>query len=180
MYQLNDILGNPVPLALLRFFLDNPSKDFYRAQITEKVGIAKASTGKWLSIIEEEKLLRSENRANAKFYRLNSSNVLVKHLKVLISLSDLLSAFEGFSEEAHVFGSVARGEDTKESDVDILIISDRPKAEVMKKLAPVSKRLSRKLSPVILTPIEFAQLSRSDKPFYERVIKDKIRISDQK
>ncbi len=180
MYQLNDILGNPVAIMVLELFLKNPSQEFYRSQVTGELSIAKASTGKWLRALEESRAIVCTEKANAKFYRLNTSNPLVKQLKVLFSLSEIIPAFNGLEDEVYVYGSVARGDDTEDSDVDVLVLSNRSKRDVVRDISRISKKLGKPISPTVFTPVEFSKLSRKDRPFYERVNKDRIRISDAK
>ena len=180
MYQLDDILGNAVAFRLLSFFLKNPTRQFYRSQVTREVKIAKASAGKWLRALEGAGVVGCEERANAKFYQLNANSVFVKQLKVLFSLSKILPTFRDFDEEAYIYGSVARGEDTGESDVDLLVISTRGKKQLLKQVDTIAKKLGREIKPTIFTPVGFSRLAREDRPFYERVSKDRIRISDAK
>ena len=72
-----------------------------------------------------------------------------------------------------------RVEDSRESDIDLFIeTSDRP--AVHHRISPDEKILSRKLSPIIVSPEESAQLRTRDRPLYERIRQGKIPAGEQR
>ncbi len=65
------------------------------------------------------------------------------------------------AERVILFGSYARGEETEDSDVDILVISPT-KERMIERMTSVSKiirdlRNGLPISPIVLTPEEFSQ-----------------------
>lgn len=67
-----------------------------------------------------------------------------------------------------LFGSCALGEDTIESDIDILVLANRSD-EVRNILKSVS--LSRPIAAVVLSPADFLKLKEKDEAFYSEVTK---------
>lgn len=179
MYQLNDILGSSTGYRMLKFFAKNPNEEFYRSQLKEKLGMAKATVGKWLKALENERIITSKEKSNAKFYKLNKESSIVKQTKILISLEEIIPLFNDFSKEAYIYGSVARGEDTRKSDIDLLVITNEEEKKVIEEVNEVSKKIERDIKPTIFTPLEFSKLAKEDKAFYERINRDKIKISDE-
>lgn len=72
-----------------------------------------------------------------------------------------------------VFGSVARGEDTPESDLDLLVEFTKPKSllELVSVEQELTDRLGRRvdlLTPAALSPHLRAQILRGARVLYER------------
>ena len=68
-----------------------------------------------------------------------------------------LDPFADRIELALLYGSVVKGTDTATSDIDVLIVAEGlTLEEIYKVLLPVEAILSRKISPTLYTPREFA------------------------
>ncbi len=179
MYQLDDILGNASRYKVLKLFLKNPKKEFYATQVRKKTGLSKTTTGKRLRELREQEIIKLREEANAKFYRLKKENPFVKQMKILISLANILPAFQEFKEEAYIYGSVARGEDTEKSDLDLLVITEKEETKIIQEINHISKEIERKINPIIFTPIGYSKLPDKDKALYRRIERDKIKISEK-
>jgi predicted nucleotidyltransferase len=177
MFQLNEIFGKKVIVALLNFFLENPSKEFYETQIRNKLKLARASVNKSLKFLTKSGILLVSQRGRMKVYKFNSDNPLNKQLKILKNVCDILPELEILKNkyEIYLYGSSARGEDLEDSDIDILVIG-RHSDEIVDVLSKLEKKINRKIKPSFYTDIEWSQCARKDYAFYERVEKDKIRL----
>ena len=67
-----------------------------------------------------------------------------------------------------IFGSYASGEESAQSDLDILMVTSQ-KAEVLKILKLVSVLLNIEISPVIINLPEFVQKSRQKHRLYREI-----------
>lgn len=174
MVQLLDrIFGNRVCWRVLKFFLSSPTGEFYEREIQQKVAVARASVRKWLYALEQLGIISTARRGRLKLHRLNRENPLVKQLKVLSTISELLPKIEQHRGEGEIYlyGSAARGEGLEDSDLDILVIGRERK--VIGKLKAIDERI--KVS--FFTPLEWAKMAGEDPAFYERVERDKIRLA---
>lgn len=94
-----------------------------------------------------------------------------------------VSIFKEYIKEAYLYGSYARGDYNKESDVDVLIIVALDRAELSKyrnALASVSSDLSLKHNvtvSLVVKPYDEFMLYSSTLPFYMNVIKEGIRYA---
>ncbi|HAL39419.1 MAG TPA: nucleotidyltransferase domain-containing protein [Polaromonas sp.] len=90
------------------------------------------------------------------------------------TLRDTLNANQGV-RSAWLYGSVARGEDTPRSDIDIAIVTQEDGAHVAEEIRDAFQGLEDLLhahfSLVALTPDDVARLS-SDDPWWKELIKD--------
>lgn len=97
--------------------------------------------------------------------------------KVRLSVSDFLKELDEKPILAVIFGSYASGTDTKNSDIDILLIFQ--KVEDSKKIENAAKKISMKtntqLNPVYLSYPEFRESFHDPtKEFFKKLKKDKL------
>ena len=73
-------------------------------------------------------------------------------------------------EWAFVFGSIARGEETAESDVDLLVIGDIGLRGVTRVLSGVAEKVGREINPHVLRRQEFLKRKGENEAFLARVL----------
>lgn len=124
-----------------------------------------------LKKIEQLGLIKREDVGNLAFYQANMDSVLLRHMKIcftLLELNDLIQEIRQVSTISILFGSCAKGEDTHESDIDLFIETiDRDAAQ--KVVNHFQNRISRSISPIIVTPEESYHMKMTDKNFYSRI-----------
>src|SRR5260221_12340503 len=72
-------------LQLLKVFLTNPDKAFYMQEIGRIIGKKPGAFQHTLNALEEEELLKSEYRANARYFQVNTQHSLYAELKKIIA-----------------------------------------------------------------------------------------------
>ena len=102
----------------------------------------------------------------------------VKILATLLELSPFITELKTHVSRLTLFGSCAHGEDSVESDID-LFIETADRTAVQYTISRNEKILSRKLSPIIVSPEESAQLRTRDRPLYERIRQGRILAGEQ-
>ena len=169
---LCQVFGSRVCWRVFKFFLNNPSGEFYEREIQQRVAAARASVRKWLQAMEQFGFVSTTRRGRLKLHRLNRENPLVKQLKVLSTMDELLPKLDGCrgQGEIYLYGSAARGEGLEDSDMDILVIG-RERGLVGK-----LKAIDERVKVSFFTPLEWAKTAKQDPAFYERVERDKIRL----
>lgn len=127
-------------------------------------------------------LLVVETVGRQKLYRANRAAPVFDELCSLVAKTmgpepRLASAIAAAGDDitlALLYGSVARGTDRADSDIDLLLVSDRLSLEdVFALLAPVEEELGRKISPTVYTSKEFERRQREGNPFLKRVLAGK-------
>jgi predicted nucleotidyltransferase len=180
--QNNKIIWeNNTALKILLLFFDNPTKEFYEKQVADRTGLSVGAVNKYLKTIAKEGFLKLAKRGNMNFYLFDRENAVVRYLKIAYSLSrpavDSIKNFaRKFGVKIYVYGSVARGEDTEESDWDILIMGEIKLNELDAELRAIRNQLDAQLKPIVFTQAEWTAMEKKDKAFYERVEKDKIEL----
>lgn len=173
MQFLDNALWNKTTLKVLQLFVSKPTSKTYLAQIVKDSKLSKVSAIKALSKLQTEKILKFEYVGKTKLYWLDNQNPIVREFKKLFSLSYLMRKLKLFENcEIYLFGSAARGENDEKSDYDLLILSDDLN-EIRSNLHFLD---DEKIKPILMSNFEYSSLYRNDKPFYERIEKDKIRV----
>jgi len=85
---------------------------------------------------------------------------------------------EGSIQYAFIYGSIAKGEDTAQSDIDLMIIgNDIAYADVMSLLIPIEKELHHPINPSIYTLEDFKKKRDEKNSFITRVLEqEKINL----
>ena len=156
---------------VLYFLIDHPVKDFLESEIQKTTKISKSGINYALRDLGAGGFLFRSKRGKAFFYRLNHKNLVVKQLKVIetiIHLNGLLKKLKPLASKIILFGSSSRGENTPDSDIDLLIIT-HSKNSIQNQIEKV--RSKREIQSVICSNVEFLEKKKTDTVFYEQVNK---------
>lgn len=170
-----ELFGEKSVMRVLRFFIQRPTSRIYLEQLVKQLQLSKVSIIHALKIMHKAGLLEKEQVGRTILYSLNNAEPQVKELKRLFTLSKLSKTFRslrGTGCEIYLYGSAARGENDEKSDIDVLVIADRK--EVLHNF--LAKIKDPKIKLLILNRREYAALYKKDRPFYERVEKDRVKL----
>ena len=117
---------------IVRVFFDDPEKEFSLAEIKRRTNISATSIILHLRNLIKEQIVYKKNKKFGKrqypFYKANFENKRYKNYKVISILENLENS--GLVEYIKdncipncivLFGSASKGEDTKESDIDLYV-----------------------------------------------------------
>ena len=129
-----------------------------------------------LKKLEEMDLVTARRDGNRLYYSANKVHPLHNDIRSLVMktiglakiLSDVLTG--ATISVAFVFGSVARGGEGAQSDVDLMVIGGTGLQEVSRLLAGVSERIGREVDPHVMSAEEFGERRRAEDHFLQRVI----------
>lgn len=179
MVQINELLGNKSIFAILNFFLENPSIQISQITLLRKLKISKGTAINSLRKLVKSELILLGKREVSNEYSLNKSHTLNKQLKILINLSKIISIKEIIDKDQakiYLYGSRARGEDTEESDFDLIALGKIKKEDIIRQIKKLSDQLGAKINIEIFSKVDWAKMANKDPAFYERVEKDKIKL----
>ena len=167
---------------ILRWFLTHQNEKFYLREVVKLVQEPYNAVRRELQHLERAGLLISNKSANLKYYEANKNFLLYPELKRIIYLTNALGdnlreKLDKISsiELAFIYGSTAKDEDVKTSDIDLLIVGEIDEKEFHKFISEIEKDLRREINYVIMSSDEFNNKLEKDDPFIKRVMKeDKI------
>lgn len=179
MAQIIDILKSRKAFEIIEFFIENQDKEVYQSEVSRRLKISRNTALKWLSVLSKNNFLNERTSGKMKYFGLNKDNIVIKQIKILINVTKLfetLRPVEDGNLEIYLYGSVARGDDDKKSDVDLLIVGKIERERLVKMVENAKGALKKEVKPLTLTPLEYAELSRKDKVLYENIEKSKVRL----
>jgi predicted nucleotidyltransferase len=177
--SLADALFPKVRQRILAVLFGAPDRSFYA---NELIALAASGTGavqRELASLSESGLLTVSKQGNQKHYQANANAPVFAELRALVlktmGLADVLrnalSPLAAQIDYAFVYGSVARQQDTAQSDVDVMIVSaSLGYGEVFGALEDAAVSLGRKLNPTLYTPTDWAKRVAQDSAFVTRVL----------
>lgn len=158
-----------VKQKIIELLAYHPEGEFYAQEVANKVNCSKASAVIILKGLAEKKIVYREKRGHMKFYRINPDNIEVKRIKqdlVLKKISPLLARLKKVSQKIILFGSSGRGEQTFDSDIDLLILTN-DKGGTQKILEKAVAKL--KIKPIVKTFAEWSEIEVKNPDFFKEV-----------
>jgi predicted nucleotidyltransferase len=174
-----DALFPKVRQRVLAVLFGKPDRSFYANELIAIALSGKGAVQRELAGLCDAGLITSRKQGNQKHYQANAASPVFAELRGLVlktmGLGDVLRAamapMASSIERAFVFGSMARQQDTAQSDVDLLIVSPSLRyGEVFGALDGASQTLNRTVNPTIYTPEEFERRLAQDNAFVTRVM----------
>lgn len=159
---------------ILRFLLNNPGEKFYDRQISMLSGVSRAGANFALRGLAEIGLINKETKGKMNFYYLSADTLLAKELKIvlsLLSINDLVRKTKEECSKIVLYGSAACGENTKDSDIDLLFITPE-KSKV--NAAVLKDRQREKIQPVVMTQNELIKMKTENPVFYKEINEGKV------
>jgi predicted nucleotidyltransferase len=184
---LNVIFGAPSHVALLRA-LTQAGRGLTGREVARAAGVAQRAGLDGLTRLENAGIVRRTPAGSANVYELRREHRLVQsgivplleqegELRAEI-FARLHDALDKRVVSGCIFGSTARGDDTPESDLDILLLVERPedkeRAEdgVSEVFEGLRQQFSLRPSLVVLTRAEFARGYRAGRAFMRNVMRE--------
>ena len=177
--SLADALFSGTKQRVLGLLFGQPSRSFYA---TELIGLAASGSGavqRELASLAQSGLVKVTSVGNQKHYQANADSPLFNELCGIVQktvglaepLREALTPLAPQIITAFVYGSIAKRTDTANSDVDLMLLSDKLSyGDTFAALEGVSARLGRTVNPTILTRVEFAKRQSAQDSFLTRVL----------
>ena len=163
------VLGTKSRVSVLRYLSLN-DLELSGRQIARAVGLSPKPLNRVLAELVTEGVLTQRNIGNTYLFRLNRENPLVSELLIPLfrgerallgaALSDVFDDLDGAVLSAVIYGSVSRGQEEPDSDVDVLVVASNVE-EVNEALSEAAVAFTRRygnvLSCLVMTPDELRQ-----------------------
>ena len=186
--SLPDALFSKVRQRVLAVLFGRPDRSFYANEVIALVRSGTGAVQRELAGLAAAGLLTIRKQGNQKHYQANASAPVFAELRGLVlktmGLADVLLAallpLAGQIDAAFVYGSVAKQQDTAQSDIDLLIVSSSAStlanlsyADVFGALEAASATLGRKVNPTLYTAEEFNKRLANKNAFVTRVLQQR-------
>jgi predicted nucleotidyltransferase len=161
----------PLGLQILTFLARNPDKQFYIREIAKIMNKSVGGTHKTLKSLKEMDFIKENKSGKNIYYQINQMNPSIKNFKIFMTINELttlVNKLKYISEKIILFGSCSNGEDTSDSDIDLLILTNE-KEKVNKKI--LNTKFNRKIQAVVVNAGDLMKIKEKDKGFYQEINK---------
>jgi predicted nucleotidyltransferase len=177
--MLSKLFGSDARVRILSLFTLNAGREFYLREIAQRTGLAVRSVQRTVQDLTDIDILHRERRGNSVYFWLNAANPIVPELKAIfvktVGLGDLLrSLLDGESriDEAFVYGSVAKDEETAGSDVDLAVIGRISPVRLQTILTDLEEATAREINATVFTPREWRTRVRAGEHFAATLLRE--------
>jgi len=148
---------------ILALLFGHSEEAFHLRKILRLTRISPGVGQRELKKLSEAGIILRMVKENQVLFRANSQcpifndlkNILIKTAGVGDALRAALEPLTGLISVALLYGSLARGTDGKESDVDILVVGDTTFEEIVGALASTQDLLRREINPLVMSCPEY-------------------------
>ena len=165
--------------GILSATLMHPDKWWYQSDLAKHLGVPSSSLQRELASLTKAGILRQRRDGNRVYFQPDPGCPFLAELTGLIAktvgIVDVLrETLEPFSPEvviAFVYGSVARGDERSESDLDLMVIGRLGLSDLAPALTKAEERLGRTANPTVYAGNELAKKFKAGHHFLETVVK---------
>jgi len=184
--SLGSALFSRTQQQLLGLLYGHPQRSFYLSELIESAGIGRGTVQRELETMSNAGMISVKKIGNQKHYQANAECPIYEELLSIVRktfgiadvLKEALLPIDKMIDFAFVYGSVAKGEESAKSDIDVMLIGNKSSyGEVVDLLIAVEGKLGRPVNPTIYTPKQIRDKLKSGDSFVSRVLKqDKLWI----
>ena len=176
--SLLDALFPRVRQDILATLLLHPDRRWSLSDLARHLHVTPSSLQRELASLTGAGILRREADGNRVYYQAEADYPLLPELQGLfvktVGLADKVKAvLEPFWDEielAFIYGSVARGERTAESDVDLLLVGTVGLAELARPLRELEKALQVPINVTRYAPEEYREKRQQGNHFLTTIL----------
>jgi predicted nucleotidyltransferase len=176
--RIAEVLFGGTRRNVLALLLGRPDQKFYLREIARETGAGLGALQRELAQLVEAGLILRAPHGRQVYFSANTGSPVFEELRSILDktagLADVLrSALLDFHERidaAFVYGSVATGRQTSESDVDLFVVGTLRLGELLPVLARVQRRVGRAVNATIHRPEELLEKYRAREHFVRRVL----------
>lgn len=159
--------------GILRVLLAGPDAAVHLSEIARRLGVPPSSLQRELASLCAAEILVRRREGNRVAYAPNEACPFLAELRGLVQktvgvaevLRAALAPLATRIPVAFVYGSIARGEERAESDVDLLVVGSATAREVSRALSETRGRLGREVNASVFTPDDLAARIREKRAF---------------
>jgi predicted nucleotidyltransferase len=178
-HSLADALFSKTQQRVLGLLFGQPDRSFYATEMIALTAAGSGAVQRELARLEQSGLVTVSRLGTQKHYQANPDSplytelcgILRKTVGLAEPLREALAPLAPRIAAAFVYGSVAKGEDTATSDIDLMVVSDGlTYADVFGALEQVGARLARPVNPTVYSRRELTRRIKDGNAFVARVL----------
>ena len=166
---------------ILELFFKNSDREFYFREIAASLNKEPGAIQNYLNSLVKQNILQDERKGNMRFFKLNKNHPIYEEIKSIISktigieykLKELVSVLSKV-EYAFIFGSIAKGKEYGDSDIDLLLIGEVDQDFLVEKIVKLQSELSREINYQIYAKDEVVKKLAEKNEFFLNIFSEPI------
>lgn len=177
--SLSSALFTATQQRVLACLFGESGRSYAVNELIQATGAGSGAVQRELARLAGSGLLTVEHVGNQKRYRANPDAPIHDELASIVRktfglsepLREALAPLADRIRAAFLYGSIAKGQDTARSDIDLMVIADDlAYADIMLTLHPVAERLGRQINPTVYDGAELRSRLEAGNSFVTRVL----------
>jgi predicted nucleotidyltransferase len=179
MNALSEILSSRTRAEIFRLLFGAIEEELYVREIQRRSRLNDRTIRQELSKLVRLDLVKWRKDSNRVYYKANKANPLYPEIHNLVlktlGLVGILRAAlkDDRIQMAFIFGSIAEGKETADSDVDLFVIGDLGLRRISNLLAGTSEKIGREINPHVMNINEFRKRVEADDHFISGVMESR-------
>ena len=149
--------------AVLSLLYSHVDEAFYLRQIVRAAGVGLGAVQRELKLLSDAGIIQRIVRGRQVYYQANPQCPVFRELKALVIktvgiaaiVQAALAPLADRIRIAGIYGSIARSEEHRGSDVDLLVVGKVTFAEIVSALDQAQKTINREINPTVYPVDEF-------------------------
>ena len=162
-------------MQILKHFIEEPEREFHIRELAKITKTAPTTATVYLEDFKKENLLEKSKSRNVILFKANLENPLFKEIKKHYNIINILKSglLEYLNEQLNypeaiiLFGSYAKGENTKNSDIDLFILTESKKEISLKQF---EEKLIPEIQLFIYNKKELNNLKKINKDLLNNIL----------
>jgi len=168
---MKEIFISTIHQRVLTFLCEHPTGRFYDRELARLIlGVGKTQVNKILKGLDKAGLVHRKREGKHIYNTLNFDHPLVRRFKVFLNILNLFPFLEDLRkvvDKIILYGSSTEGSNKEDSDIDILVVSERSTGDIQRILKKYG--LEEKVQLVLKTRAEYLALKEKEPVFYDEV-----------
>lgn len=177
--MLNKLFSSKTRVEILKLFLFNADVSFYQRQVSQLTNQPIRGVQREVVKLRKIGFLERSVQGNRIYYKVNKNTPIFEDLKNIFFKS--IGIAEALKENlkskkikiAFIYGSYARGEESLQSDIDLMVIGNITSKELSAILSKPKKELMREINYAVFLLNEFISKAIQRDHFINSVLKEK-------
>jgi predicted nucleotidyltransferase len=176
---LADLLFGRTRGAVLALLYGRADQSFYTREIAREVDASVGAVQRELENLSKVGLILRKSAGSQVYYQANRETPIFPEMRALINktigiFGVLRSGLRPLSKQiiaAFVYGSVAREQETAQSDVDLMVVGKATLDQVLSRVSTTEKAIGRSINPTVYSVAEFKSKLATENHFLTSVLK---------
>ena len=179
--MLKELFSSEVRILLLNTFLMNPDIEFYLRELSAKFNVSPRHISLELQNLKSIELIKKRISGKQHYYSANINhpifydlqNIFIKTIGLKFSIDNHLIPYKEHIKYCFIYGSIAKGEATARSDIDLMIIGDVNGRIISSAMIKAGNEINREINFNIFSFDEFINRLASKDHFINSIYREK-------